>query len=66
LGIKKEHSGLLLNSDTIWIEDMAIKIKPAQIVSGSRVGVAYAGEDAFLRYRFFIKDNPFVSKAKGL
>jgi len=56
----------LINSTHIWIEDRGITVPEAQIEAGTRVGVAYAREDALLPYRFFIKDNPFVSKAKGL
>lgn len=40
--------------DGIWIEDRGLKIDPAFIISGPRIGVAYAGEDALLLYRFRI------------
>ncbi len=66
LGIKTSHTGLSLLGDEIWIEDRGIKLTTKDIVSGSRVGVAYAQEDALLPYRFSIKGNPFVSKGKGL
>ena len=66
LGIHKIHNATSLNSNLIWIEDSAIKVPAKQIVAATRVGVAYAAEDALKRYRFYIKDNPFVSKAKGL
>lgn len=66
LGIHTTHSGILINSDIILIEDRGIKIKASSIVAGTRVGVAYAKEDAYLPYRFWIKDNPYVSKGKGL
>ena len=66
LGIKTSHTGLSLLGDEIWIEDRGIKLTAKDIVSGSRVGVAYAQEDALLPYRFSIKGNPFVSKGKGL
>lgn len=65
LGIDTAHTGLSLNTHII-IEDRGIKIQPRDIVAGTRVGVAYAAEDAYLPYRFSIKDNPFVSKGKGL
>lgn len=67
LGITRLLNGEdLTQSDQIWIEDRGIKVPAADIASGTRVGVAYAQEDALLPYRFFIKGNPFVSKAKGI
>ncbi len=62
LSIKYSHSGLSLSENKIWIEDSGIKIGPTQIISAKRVGVDYAKEDALLPYRFFIKDNKWVSK----
>lgn len=66
LGIHTTHSGLVINKDVILIEDKGINIKASSIIAGTRVGVAYAQEDAYLPYRFWIKDNPYVSKGKGL
>lgn len=65
LGISTGHTGLALNTH-IFIEDRNIKVKKSEIVSGTRVGVAYAMEDAYLPYRFWIKGNPYVSRGKGL
>ena len=31
------------------------------VTTSPRIGVDYAGEDAALHYRFFIKGNPYVS-----
>jgi len=66
LGIHTVHTGLSLLDENLFIEDRGIKIKKADIVAGTRVGVAYAQEDAFLPYRFSIRGNPYVSKGKGL
>lgn len=66
LGIKTVHSGLNLLQAPIYIEDRNIQIKKRTIIAATRVGVAYAEEDAYLPYRFFIEENRFVSKAKGL
>lgn len=64
LGINITHSGQsLLNSD-IRIEDRGIRVNKKDIQSGPRVNVDYAGADALLHRRFWIKDNPWVSKAK--
>lgn len=66
LGIHTSHTGLSLLGSDIFIEDRGIKITTPMIEAGSRVGVAYAQEDAFLPYRFWIKNNRYVSKGKGL
>ncbi len=68
LGIKTAHSdvSLLDNKGIIFIEDRSVNINKEQIVANTRVGVAYAQDDAYLPYRFFIKGNKYVSKGKGL
>lgn len=67
LGIKTQHTGTdLIESSLLYIEDRGRKVLGKNIISSTRVGVAYAGEDAFLPYRFWIHQNPFVSKGKGL
>lgn len=65
LGINTGHTGLSLNTH-IFIEDRGIKMRQLDIVAGTRVGVAYAQEHAYLPYRFWIKGNPYVSRGKGL
>ncbi|MCL6523955.1 MAG: DNA-3-methyladenine glycosylase [Thermoflavifilum sp.] len=66
LGIHyRQHNGLSLTDNLIWIEE-ANPIHTELIVADTRVGVAYAGEDAYLPYRFYLKNNPWVSKGKGL
>lgn len=66
LGIHTKHTGLSLSGPEIFIEDRGIKIRSSDIVAATRVGVAYAMDDALRPYRFYIKDNPFVSRGKGL
>lgn len=62
LGIKtKDHYGSSLLGNQIWIEE-APALTSAQIVVSTRIGVAYAEEDALKPWRFYIKDNPWVSK----
>lgn len=61
LGINNNHYGTSLNGDIIWIEKGKI-LKSEQIVSSSRIGVDYAGEDALKPWRFFIKENKWVSR----
>jgi len=60
LGISKKHNGVLLTSADIWIES-GISIEDQWIMSSERIGVDYAGEDAKLKWRFFIKNNLFIS-----
>jgi DNA-3-methyladenine glycosylase len=64
LGITKLQNGLSLLDDTIWIEDRGKRVSKKNIVSGPRINVSYAAEDALLPYRFSIKDNKWVSKGK--
>jgi len=63
----------LTKSKRIWLEDPAperarygagrgIKIKKSDIVAKKRIGIDYAGSWAKKPWRFYIKDNPFVSK----
>ena len=52
LGIRTSHNGTDLMSDTIYIEDRRIDVPARAIVTGARIGVQYAGEDALLPYRF--------------
>ena len=66
MGIKTPLSGVSLQGPEIMIEDRGIIIRPEDIVAGTRVGVAYAAEDALLPYRFSIRGNKYVSKGKGL
>lgn len=65
LGITTRLTGESLLGSTVWIED-APALAQRQIAAGTRVGVAYAREDAYLPYRFWIKDNKWVSRGKGL
>jgi DNA-3-methyladenine glycosylase len=64
LGIKTSLTGTDLCGNQIWLEDQGIEYKEEEIVIGTRVGVAYAKEDALLPWRFSVKGNKWVSKAK--
>ena len=64
LGIDKRHYGTDLTGDTIWVEDKGIRLPAGDIASGSRVGIDYAGEDALLPWRFWVKGNKWVSRKK--
>ena len=50
LGITTRLTGTSLRGDRVWIEDAGLEV--TEIVTGPRVGVDYAGEDAARPYRF--------------
>lgn len=54
LGIKTIHDKTDLTGNLIWIEDRGYTVDPSQIITGPRIGVDYAGEDALLPYRFLL------------
>ena len=62
LGISRKLNGMSLQSDVLWIEEREKYYTDEEIKAGPRIGVAYAGEDALLPYRFFVKGNIYVSK----
>jgi len=62
LGISRVINAISLQSDTLWIEDRGLTFSDEEIAAVPRVGVDYAGEDALLPYRFYVKGNPYVSK----
>lgn len=66
MGIYTKHTGYDLQGPEICIEDRGIRVSVKDIVAGTRVGVAYAAEDALLPYRFSVRGNRYVSKGKGL
>ncbi len=61
MGLFTKHSGFSLLSKELFIADDGFVFNKKEIASSPRVGVDYAGKDALLPYRFFIKGNPFVS-----
>lgn len=64
LGISTKHTGVDLLGNEMFIIDDGFKLKKGEIVASPRIGVDYAQEDALLPYRFYIRDNPFVSGKK--
>ncbi|HYG02013.1 MAG TPA: DNA-3-methyladenine glycosylase [Chryseosolibacter sp.] len=62
LGIDRKLNGKSLLGNEVWIEDIGYKIASRNIVAGPRIGIDYAGEDALLPWRFFLKENRWVSK----
>ena len=62
LGISRKINALSLQSDTIWVEDRGLSFADTDVAAGPRIGVDYAGEDALLPYRFYLRGNIYVSK----
>ncbi|MBD1384876.1 DNA-3-methyladenine glycosylase [Mucilaginibacter rigui] len=62
LGISRKINAMSLQSDVIWVEDRGLTFPDSEVAAGPRVGVDYAGEDALLPYRFYVKGNIYVSK----
>ena len=56
------QDGLRLDGDRMFIEDVGVRIKPSQIVKAPRIGVDYAGEAARWPLRYYVRQNPFVSR----
>jgi len=62
LHIDKSLDGANLTEPPLFVENMDFQIKPSQIVIAPRVGVDYAGPAAHWPLRFYIRDNPYVSR----
>ncbi len=62
MGISKIHSGVKLTGKNIYLaEDDSSMIREINIGKSKRIGVASAGTDALLPYRYYIKGNKYVS-----
>src|SRR5690606_14951780 len=64
LGLMVLHSGISLLEEAVFIADDGYALKETDIVATTRIGVDYAGQDALLPYRFFIRGNIYVSGKK--
>jgi DNA-3-methyladenine glycosylase len=61
LGIDRKLDAADLLGNEVWLEGVE-KIARACIVSGPRIGIDYAAEWKDKPWRFWIRDNPFVSR----
>ncbi len=61
LGISNLLNGMEFSGDQIYLADDGVKFKSIEIVASPRIGIDYTGKDALLPYRFYKKDNPYVS-----
>ena len=63
LGIDLTFDGEdLTTGRRVWLEETGAEFKPAEIAAGPRIGIDYAGEDAFKPWRFWVKGNEYVSR----
>ena len=62
LGIDRRLDRADLLGDRVWIEEGERWIAPSAIASGPRIGIEYAEEWADRPWRFWIRNNPFVSR----
>ncbi len=60
MGISKTHNGIDVCKPPFYIEDNSM-VDSANIVETSRIGVDYAADWKDMPWRFYIKNNPFVS-----
>lgn len=62
--ITREHDGLCLwkKKSSLYVIDDGFKVKKNDIITSSRIGVAYAADAAQWPLRFYLKDNLYVSK----
>jgi len=65
LGICMDWCGSDLVCGPISIEDDGVKVPKAKIETGRRVGVNYAGPAARFPWRFWIRGNRWVSRARA-
>lgn len=61
LGIDKTFNGADLLGDKVWLEE-GETIPAARIASGKRIGIDYAQEFAEKPWRFWVRENMFVSR----
>ena len=61
LDIRRELNGADLLGNNIWLEDHKAFLRD-EIKIGTRIGIDYAEDFAEKPWRFWLKNNPFVSK----
>lgn len=64
LGIDRRLDAADLLGDRIWLEARP-PVPPAAVASGPRIGIDYAGAWVDRPWRFWLRDSPFASRARG-
>ncbi len=62
--IDRNLNGENLLGNRIWLEEHR-EFSDAEMATGKRIGIDYAGEDAEKPWRFWVKDNEYVSKSQN-
>ncbi len=63
MGIDRALDKADLLGDRVWIE-AGVSVSPRDIARGPRIGIDYAEKWIAKPWRFWLKDNPFVSRKK--
>ncbi len=61
MGINITSNGASLQSKELFIADDGFILSKNEIIASPRIGIDYAGDDALLPYRFYVKENRYVS-----
>ena len=61
MGIDRELNGANFMGDKVWLEEYE-RISPRRIARGPRIGIDYAEQWIAKPWRFWIKDNRYVSR----
>jgi DNA-3-methyladenine glycosylase len=64
MAITKQQNGADLTVPPFYVRDDGVKISESEIVQSTRIGVDYADDWKQRPWRFFLKDNIFVSRKK--
>ncbi len=59
MGIDRQHNGVSLEGNNIWIEDRKIRIPSNHIQITPRIGIDYAEEDTARLNRYVLKNNKY-------
>ena len=62
LGLDRSFNNADLRGSRVWIEDAGSEIRPSEIAAGPRIGIDYAEEFVDVPGRFWLRDNPYVSR----
>ncbi len=60
--ITRDHNGMDICKDEIYIAEEEKNKENFEVVRTTRINIDYAEEARFYPWRFYIKDNPYVSK----
>ncbi len=63
MAIDRDLNGENLSGERIWLGDHR-SFSSAEIATGKRIGIDYAGDDAEKPWRFWVKGDEYVSKAR--